>query len=48
MTGFGKIGGLPGKELITLEQEFLAFVDFQLAVDSDTYNEYVKAILKFA
>jgi hypothetical protein len=44
MTGFGKLGGVTGEELILMESEFLDFVDYNLMVDTETFNEYVKAI----
>jgi hypothetical protein len=48
MSKFGRLGGVSGEELISLEESFLKFIDFRLLIDEETYNMYLKAVVLFA
>lgn len=48
LESIARVGGVSKEELIFLEKEFLNFIDYQLYVDEDTFNEYSQSIVIFS
>ena len=44
---FSKLGGIPKKEIINLEYEFLKLIDFNLFIKDDLYEKYNKYLKSF-
>ena len=47
LASFARVGGIEKDELINLEIEMLNFIDYNLYVSEEMYNNYTQAIIIF-
>lgn len=48
LASIARAGGVETQELISLESEFMNFIDFDLYVTEQTFNKYSKAIVLYS
>lgn len=47
LTQFAQVGGIPAKEMISLEAEFLKVLDYRMFVDEKTFKMYHISVINY-